>query len=285
VTDDRLDRAGVGRWTAPVPYAVTREAIIAYARAINDEEPAHLAGEVAPPVFAVTAAFGALDAASRFLASDEVYAASLHGSQDIRLHAALRPGITLSTRAAPLAIAVRGNGTTVVLQSQTRDEAGALLNTQYMSLYFPGWIDGANAGEPPPAHRLEATSAAPTVIALPVDPDQPRRFAAASGDHNPMHLDDGYARAAGFPGVILHGLCTMAFCGRAVIRAACPGSSQRLRRLALRFSRPVFPGQVLTTTIRRAGDPAGVHAYVFEAATSPDTVVIRDGLAEVANIP
>ena len=68
--------------------------------------------------------------------------------------------------------------------------------------------------------------------------DQAERYAEASGDHNPIHLDEEAARAVGLPGRILHGLCTMALAGRAVEQVA----GREPTRLAVRFSAPVALG-------------------------------------------
>lgn len=86
-----------------------------------------------------------------------------------------------------------------------------------------------------------------------VDPEQPKRYAAASGDYNPIHLDAEFARAVGLPGIILHGLCTMAFLAEHA--AAAAGSPEALRRLKLRFSQPVQPGDTLQIRSEPMGDP------------------------------
>ena len=84
------------------------------------------------------------------------------------------------------------------------------------------------------------------------DADQTFRYAEASGDPMPIHLDDAVARSVGLPGIIIHGLCTMAFCGRAVIDSVAGGDPTRLARLAVKFSRPVLPGQEITVRIYAA---------------------------------
>lgn len=70
--------------------------------------------------------------------------------------------------------------------------------------------------------------------------DAPRRYAEASGDHNPIHLDPDAARAAGLPAPILHGLYTMAQVARCAARA---GGDRELRRLAVDFRALGFPAE------------------------------------------
>jgi meromycolic acid (3R)-3-hydroxyacyl-[acyl-carrier protein] dehydratase HadB len=67
-----------------------------------------------------------------------------------------------------------------------------------------------------------------------------RAYAEAGGDRNPLHLDDDVARAAGFPGIIAHGMYTMGHLSAAVARWA--GGPERIRRLTAQFRAPVFVG-------------------------------------------
>jgi len=113
-----------------------------------------------------------------------------------------------------------------------------------------------------------------------VDADQTWRYATASGDDNRIHTDDAFARAVGLPGIILHGLCTMAMCSRGVIEAVAGGDPTRLARLAVRFSKPVLPGSDLVTTIYPTGVPLDGTSFAFEASSREERV-IRDGRAEL----
>jgi acyl dehydratase len=81
----------------------------------------------------------------------------------------------------------------------------------------------------------------------------------------------------GLPGIIVHGLCTMAYTSRAVIQAACPEDPSRLKRLAVRFSKVVQPSEKVTTWIWDAGD----GRYAFETVSNNGNTAIKDGLAEV----
>ena len=88
------------------------------------------------------------------------------------------------------------------------------------------------------------------------------------------------ARAVGLPGVILHGMCTMAVCARVIVDELADGDPTRLRRLAVRFYRPVFPGSELVTAVYDAGTADGRSVVAFEAS-SAGKVVVRDGRAEL----
>jgi len=73
----------------------------------------------------------------------------------------------------------------------------------------------------------------------------------------------------------------MAFCGRAVIETVAGGDPDRLRRLAVRFSRPVLPGESITVRIHRAGE----GAFGFEALNAEGRAVVKDGRASSTHEP
>ena len=114
---------------------------------------------------------------------------------------------------------------------------------------------------------------------LKVTPDRylTARYAGASGDFNPIHLDDEFARSVGLPGKILHGLWTMAQVARAVSAEGGPGS---LRRLSVQFRGMGVPEQelVVTAAVRELRD--GV-ALIDAEARQGETRVVRRGVAEL----
>ena len=77
-----------------------------------------------------------------------------------------------------------------------------------------------------------------------VSVEQIRRYAQASGDHNPIHLDQAFARSAGLPGVIAHGMLTMAFANQMLTDWL--GDRSLLKRLQGRFAGMVLPGDDVT---------------------------------------
>jgi acyl dehydratase len=116
---------------------------------------------------------------------------------------------------------------------------------------------------------------------LAVTPDKyvTYRYAGASGDFNPIHIDDEFARSVGLPGRILHGLWSMAQVARAQTEAA--GGPERLKRLSVQFRGMGVPEVefVVTSTVRELRD--GV-AVVDTEAKQGDTRVVRRGEAEIA---
>ncbi len=254
----------------------------AYAAATNDANPAYLAGELAPPVFAVVPTWDAMMVALHDVvpAADQV--AMLHAEQDMHFFGPLVPGRPLVTFAEAYSLRPTRMGTRFTMRVVSADEAGNLLVEQFATMLIRGVEPGEDGGEAPPSHAFppEAKAARLAELASAVDLDQALRYAVASGDANPIHTDDAAAKAVGLPGVILHGMCTMALCGRSVVDGLADGDPSRLRRLAVRFYRPVFPGNDLVTTVFDAGTVGHRRVLAFEAS-SAGKVVVRDGRAEL----
>lgn len=275
----------LGEWHDGPEFKVEAERTKAYAAATNDPIAAHLDGELAPPVFAIVPIWDTMAGAMAGVTPPEVLLFVVHGEQDIRFHGPIRPGMVLRSKAAPIGVHVKPSGTAVVVKVETFGEGGDLLVEQYMTSFFRGVTDGDSGGEEAPSHRLggEAKTAPPAVsVVQTLDDDQTYRYADASGDRMPIHLDPEVARQVGLPGIIVHGMCTMAFTSWAVVTSVAGGDSTRLRRLAVRFSRPVLPGQTITTRLWKTGEAGGSTVYGFETANADGEVVIKDGLAEVA---
>jgi 3-hydroxybutyryl-CoA dehydratase len=79
-----------------------------------------------------------------------------------------------------------------------------------------------------------------------IDRWRPIYYAAVSGDFNPIHVDPEFGALAGHGGTILHGLCTLSFATEAAISLFCGGDPSRLASIAVRFSKPVKPEDVVT---------------------------------------
>jgi acyl dehydratase len=115
---------------------------------------------------------------------------------------------------------------------------------------------------------------------LSVTPDKylTNRYAGASGDFNPIHIDEEFARAVGLPGRILHGLWTMAQVARAQTDAA--GGPEHLKRLSVQFRGMGMPEQeiVVSGTVREVVDG---RAIVDAVAAQDDKQIIRNAEAEL----
>jgi acyl dehydratase len=236
-----FDLAAIGRAGDERRYEVTQEALERYAAATDDVP--------GGPVFAIVPVWETIAPASKSVASDEARKRVVHYEQDIRVHRPIEAGMTLVSRATPVALLGRPNGTSLVIKTETRTVDGELVNEQYVTEFFRGVETPESVGERAPAHRLDV-------------------------DGEPPLAEVAYV--VGLPGRIVHGLCTMAFAGRAVLEAAGVDDPTRVARLAVRFSAPLFPGETVTTRVWQVDG----H-YGFESLNAEGKPVIKDGLAEV----
>ena len=281
----QFDIDKVGQWSDDHEFKVDIERAKKYAAATNDPIPQHIDGELAPPVFAVVPVWDVMGGAVGAVTPPEAFPFVVHGEQDMYFHQPIVPGMVLRSRGAPIGVHVKPSGTTVVSRLETRDGLGALVNEQYSVTFFRGVTGGEGKGEPAPEHRFpeEMRGAQPVAIAEQTfDKDQTYRYSEASGDTVPIHLDEEFAKSVGLPGIIIHGLCTMAFTSWATVGELAGGDPALLKRLAVRFSKPVLPGETITTRFWSTGEGDGSTIYAFETMNPAGDAVIKDGVAEIA---
>jgi acyl dehydratase len=105
-----------------------------------------------------------------------------------------------------------------------------------------------------------------------------RRYAEASGDLNPLHLDPAFARAAGFDDVIVHGMLGMALLGR-LVKEHFP--SHALTNFRARFRSIIHTGQPIACVARLESRQSGLTVLALTANGTEGTVLI-DGTATLA---
>ncbi|MEX0963265.1 MAG: MaoC/PaaZ C-terminal domain-containing protein [Pseudohongiellaceae bacterium] len=94
-----------------------------------------------------------------------------------------------------------------------------------------------------------------------------------SGDYNPLHASPAVAKNAGFKAPILHGLCTLGVATHALIKSCCEYDTARFKRMRLRFSAPVYPGETIRTEIWQNGNEMAFRCKSLEQ----DKIVINNG--------
>jgi acyl dehydratase len=280
-----LNKACIDKRYPPVEAAVTREAIQKYARACDHDNPfffddSRPGGIIAPPMFGVVPIWQSI---VKVVTDPEVGADLLrlvHGEHDVEFITPIRPGDVITSVATIRSMATGATGETIAIGVAARNQRGEAVQNTVFTAFIRAVGSARPEGEPrePEAARGEPIA----VVSQPIAADQTFRYAEASGDVNPIHLDANVAKMAGLPGIIVHGLCTMAFCSKAVIETVCGGDPRRLRRLRVRFVRPVLPGQTITTRIWAGPEGAGHRIFEFETLNPNGRAVIRGGIAEVA---
>jgi acyl dehydratase len=203
----------------------------------------------------------------------------VHGEQGLVLHEPIAPQGTVVGRTRVLDVVDKGEGRGALVYSERAisDKAsGRPLATLTQTTFCraDGGFGGPKRDTPRP-HALPAR-ASDGVCDFPTRPEMALIY-RLSGDVNALHADPEFAKAAGFPRPILHGLATFGVAGHALLKAVCGYDPAKLTAMSGRFSAPVFPGETIRTEFWRDAGVVSFRARVVER----DLVVIDNGRAEV----
>ena len=255
------------------------DAIAAYAAATGDASVAYRGADgVAPPLIHARLLRDELFALMEDADLKPDLSQLLHVGHDARLARPLRPYEVLQRRASVQHIAQKPGGL-LITGSLALVSAGDVVVQAHTVFYVPGQRVapvGTVAGALPPPLPSPPDRAADHRLDWQMDADQSQRYADASLDHNPIHVNEALARAAGHPGVVVHGLCTLARAVQGVVAALAFDDPRGLRRIGGRFVRPVYNGDRLQTRIwkQRGG-------FAFSVADAEERPVLADGLLEL----
>lgn len=277
-----LNQDLVGKDYGEKKYEVTAEAIEKYARATNDANPRYLGGEdvVASPIFPVVPSFEAFMGAAMDPELNADVMRLVHGSEEHVLHAPIRPGDTLTIRSELESVESKDTGETFTIRGTQTNQDGTVVAEVRGTMFIRGKGSGSKGtGDAAEVLQREVVFEESTKI----DEDQTVRYAEASGDHNPIHVDENIAKMAGLPRTINHGMCTMAIATKAAVNGLADGDPTRIKRVSVRFSKPVFPGEEITTKFWSEGEKEGNKAFGFETYNSDGDAVIKNGWVEVVS--
>ncbi len=287
----------MGKTTEPSVSVLQADDGIKYAKATNDPTPSHLDGTFMPPIYGVVPVWEKVFEVIAELVPEEHFFSVVHGEQDMIFHAPLRSGISLRSVATGESVAVKESGTAVVVKTESfNDVTNELVLEQYFTMFFRKVDAGADFGTP---HNTglngdeytstisegQASSHFLGSISAHMDDDQTFRYAQASGDFMPIHIDDDFAKSVGLGGIIIHGLCTMAHASWAVIKELCDSDPTRLARIAVRFSKPLRPGDDLITELFSSDNSSVIDnadtVYFVSRREADGEVILTNSLAEL----
>ncbi len=187
----------------------------------------------------------------------------VHGEQKVELHKPLPASGTFVASGGTVGAYDKGKdkGALVVNETVWTDAAGEKVATLTSSLFArgDGGFGGPSEGAPEP-HPVP-TRAPDLSLDFATRPDQALLY-RLNGDRNPLHSDPDFARRAGFPRPILHGLCTYGITCRAVLAGITDYDPDAILSHQARFSAPVFPGDVITVDLWRDGKVVSFEARV-----------------------
>jgi acyl dehydratase len=221
------------------------------------------------PTFASVAAWGATPGEmnlNRVMVVD--------GEREITFHRPLAVAARLLVDSRVLAVFDKGKDKGAVIRHQTllKNEEGEALATLVASRFArgDGGFGGTSEGQPEP-HQVPSR-APDKSIDIPTRADQALIYRLC-GDRNPLHSDPEFARRAGFPKPILHGMCTFGITCRGILQTYADYDPTAFRQHAARFSAPVYPGETVTLDLWQDGNVISFEARV----KARNAVVIKSG--------
>lgn len=198
----------------------------------------------------------------------------LHGSQKLEVFQPVAPEGAAKVTSRVTQILDKGRDAVIETSSDLVDVAsGALVARTFSSLFIRG--EGGFGGSRGQGPAFVAPERAPDLsTSVSTRPDQALLY-RLSGDRNPLHSDPEFAKTAGFPRPILHGLCSYGIVARELVNVVLGGDVNRLGAFEARFAAPVFPGETLAIDAWHEHDEAGQHETRFVVRVGERTVLDR----------
>jgi acyl dehydratase len=246
----------VGVTVGPVEHAIDARWLMAYAAGLGETDPRYFdtaapGGPAAHPVFAVCYEWPVALTVREQTIGPALARFGVHSTHDLVIHRPPRAGDRLVTRGTVIGLDPRRAGALVTVRYETVDAAGQpVTTTSYGSLYRGVAVEGASAPARPPASpvadriRWEETVSVPAQAA--------HVYTECARIWNPIHTDIAIARAAGLPGLILHGTANLALAVSRIVARDLDGDPARVRALRARFTGMV---PMPSAFVVRARDP------------------------------
>jgi len=253
-----ISTAVVGSEVGPFTAVIDARWLMAYAAGLGERDPRFFDtcgsdGPLAHPLFAVCYEWPVALALRAKTIADELAHLSVHATHRLTLTRAPRAGDVLSTTARVIGVRRRRAGTLVTSRFTTLDARGATVSvTDYGSVYRGVTADGDGGEDVVAASGHDEQGAVAWREAVDVDGGAAHVYTECARIWNPIHTDVAVARAAGLPGLILHGTATLALAVSRVVQRDLGGDARRVREVTGRFTGMVrMPSRF--TVERRAG--------------------------------
>ena len=274
-----LNEKVIGKKYVTDPVEISQHESIYYGLAFNDDNDAYFdnrreGGIIAPPMYAVNYTAGPV---AQIIFDQEIgmnFMMVVHYSQEFEWLLPVRPKDKIFNDCTITHIDTRENGGILGWETVTKNQNGETVVISRWE-FFDRSAGREGAGKPP------RESIEPGAVLwkqdMKVRNGQTYIYAEPSGDHNPIHVDNDFAVKVGLPGIILQGLCTMAFAHKAAVDNLCgkDRDPRKLRKLKVQFARPVLPGQTITFEGFKMGSDGG-EKYGILAKNNEGKEVLRD---------
>ncbi|GAB2716493.1 MaoC/PaaZ C-terminal domain-containing protein [Nocardia thraciensis] len=191
----------------------------------------------------------------------------VHGSQEVVVHKPIPAAGKARSTGRISEIWDKGSAAVVVQETTVSDSDGDPLWTARSSIFAKG--EGGFGGERGPSNKSELPDRAPDFdVTTPTLPQQALLYRMC-GDRNPLHSDPGFARAAGFPNPILHGLCTYGLVCKNAVDTVLNSDAARVTGFRARFAGVLYPGETIRSRIWLEGNELTIAATVVDREDAP----------------
>ncbi|TCK01225.1 MaoC/PaaZ C-terminal domain-containing protein [Nocardia alba] len=262
-TDVQLYHLGLGAGARP-----TDPAELAY---LDDRAP-----QVLPTFAAVAPTLGETEPPRVSFPGIEIDLAKVvHGHQEVVAHRPIPAAGKALWAGRIVEIWDKGANAVIVQEHTITGSDGEPLWTARSSIFARD--EGGFGGERGPSARTELPDRAPDAELLTPTLPQQALLYRLSGDRNPLHSDPEFARGAGFPAPILHGLCTYGTVCKAVTDHFLDSDATRVGGFRAKFAGVLYPGETLRTKVWREDDQLIAVVTVVERDDAPvlSDVVLR----------
>jgi len=199
----------------------------------------------------------------------------IHGQQSLKIYEALRHDQTFNVTLSIADISDTPAGELLLLRTEAYSNSKLLLEADTGFLVRgSGKKKGEKSKKETPAD--EKSNKNEVKILIKTQKGQEMKYANVSKDTNPIHTNYLFARAAGFPGRILHGVCVMAMCTNSLVDELAGKDVARMREISARFSYPVIPGDTLTL-VGHTSKKKNLNEVSFNVYSGKNKTVVNSG--------
>ena len=277
----RLPSTTLGAAVGPSEHAIDARWLMAYAAALGETDARYFdtggpSGPAAHPLFSVCYEWPLAVALRETAIGEAIAPFSVHATHDVVIHRAPRAGDRLRTSARIVDVRPVKAGSLVVARYDTVDGAGAPVSTTHYGSIYRGVGCEATTSPPPPPATATERGAVRWHERVDVGARLAHVYTECARIWNPIHTDIAVARAAGLPGLILHGTATLALAVSRLVTRDLGGDPARVRGVAVRFTGMVPMPSMLTVR----GYQANAGEIHFDAVDTAGRPVLDRGVVK-----